>query len=259
MEPYDCWVENDEDGRSGIMENHYCSGYLKFFDRLLADNPGIFIDNCSSGGRRNDLESMRRSIPLHKTDYDPGDITAKHAFHHSLLQWFPFFGSYNMPGDQSDIYYQRSSLLLAFSGCENVFSEGFDFALLDRWMDEWRENAYCMYGDYYPVTPYSLDDRSWIGWQFDIPADDDLQALKGEWADNRTGQGMLQLFMRKDAPYKTAKIKLHNLLPSGIYTVKDYNKASESDYTGEYLMNEGLEVRMIHSPDSALYHYSLKK
>jgi len=258
LEPYDCWAENDEAERSGIIENHYCSGYLEFFDRLLSDNPGIIIDNCASGGRRNDLESMRRSIPLHKTDYDPGDLTAKHGFHHSLFCWFPFFSSYNMPGDQSDIYYQRSSLLLAFSGCENVFSEGFDFNLLDKWMDEWRENSYCLYGNFFPVTPYSIDDKSWIGWQFDLPKDDDIQYLKADGLYNRTGEGMLQIFMRKNTPYKTAKIKLKGLSPSGIYTVKDYNTGSISEYSGDYLMNEGLEVEMTHSPDSALFHYSLK-
>ena len=258
LEPYDCWTENDEEGRAGILENHYCSGFLRFFDRLLADNPGLFIDNCSSGGRRNDLETMRRSIPLHKTDYDPGDLTAKHGFHHSLFHWFPFFGSYNMPGDQSDIYYQRSSLLLSFSGCENVFKSNFDFRLLDRWMQEWRENASCLYGDYYPVTPYSIDDKSWIGWQFDLPEEDDLGYLKEGRSSHQAGEGMLQIFMHGDAPYRSAQIRLKGLLPSRIYDVKDYNAGTATGYTGETLMELGLTVRMRRSPDSALYHYRLR-
>ncbi|MEA4832725.1 MAG: alpha-galactosidase [Oscillospiraceae bacterium] len=259
FEPYNCWAENEEPERTGILENHYCTGFLEFYDRLLEDNPGLFIDNCASGGRRNDLETMRRSIPLHKTDYDYSDTTVKHGFHHSLFQWFPFFGSFDMPADQKDIYYHRSCLLLSFSGCDNVFREGFDFELLKKWMEEWKENAYCLYGDYYPVTPYSIDDQSWIGWQFDLPVNDDLQYLKGEGDYNKNGEGMLQLFMRKDSPYKTAKIKLHGLQPRGIYSVKNYNTGIISEYTGNYLMNDGLEVEMTKSPDSALYHYTLIK
>ncbi|MPM86688.1 hypothetical protein SDC9_133779 [bioreactor metagenome] len=126
-------------------------------------------------------------------------------------------------------------------------------------MEEWKENAYCLYGDYYPVTPYSIDDQSWIGWQFDLPVNDDLQYLKGEGDYNKNGEGMLQLFMRKDSPYKTAKIKLHGLQPRGIYSVKNYNTGIISEYTGNYLMNDGLEVEMTKSPDSALYHYTLIK
>ncbi|MEA4824765.1 MAG: alpha-galactosidase [Clostridiaceae bacterium] len=257
MEPYSCWTENDEPERAGILENHFCSGFLEFFDRLLKDNPGIFIDNCASGGRRNDLETMRRSIPLHPTDYNDNDITTKHGFNHSLFHWFPFFGSFDMPADQSDVYYHRSSLLLSFNGCDNVLKEGFDFTLLKKWMSEWKENAYCLYGDYYPVTPYSIDDQSWIGWQFDLPADDDLQYLKGDGDYNKTGEGMLQLFMRKDSPYEAAKIKFHGLIPQGIYAVKDYNTGCTQEYAGNDLIHDGLDVKKAKSPDSALYHYRL--
>jgi alpha-galactosidase len=42
--------------------------------RLLAANPGLFIDNCASGGQRIDLETCARSIPLWRTDGTIGPL-----------------------------------------------------------------------------------------------------------------------------------------------------------------------------------------
>ena len=163
IRPLMFWRAGEEVDRQGITENHHCTGYLRFWDDILAANPGIIIDSCASGGRRNDLETMRRSLPLHKTDYTYSNLTAKQGMHHTLFQWLPFFGSMNQPGDQIDIAYHRSSLLLSYHGCEDVFAPDFDFTKLASWMQEWRETAHCLYGDYYPLTPYSRDEREWIG------------------------------------------------------------------------------------------------
>jgi alpha-galactosidase len=41
-------------------------------------NPQLRIDSCASGGRRNDLETMRRAVPLWRSDYaEVGDRTAR--------------------------------------------------------------------------------------------------------------------------------------------------------------------------------------
>ncbi len=61
--PLRFWQENDTQDRQGSTENLYIQGYLRFWDGMLESNPGLWIDSCASGGRRNDLETMRRSIP----------------------------------------------------------------------------------------------------------------------------------------------------------------------------------------------------
>ena len=45
------------------------TGYLAFWDELRRRHPGLLIDTCASGGRRNDLETLRRAIPLWRADY----------------------------------------------------------------------------------------------------------------------------------------------------------------------------------------------
>ena len=66
-----------------MLENLYVQAYLGFWDYLLMNVPGLWIDSCSSGGRRNDLETMRRSVPLHPTDYGYGYHHINQAFRHT--------------------------------------------------------------------------------------------------------------------------------------------------------------------------------
>jgi len=69
MGPLAHWRAADAEDRQGITENHYCVGLLAYWDELLRRHPGLLYDNCASGGRRNDLESMRRGVPYTKSDY----------------------------------------------------------------------------------------------------------------------------------------------------------------------------------------------
>ena len=89
--PLDHWRMHDAADRQGMTENLHVQGYLQLWDDLLARNPGLWIDSCAGGGRRNDLETMRRSVPLHYSDFGYGDNPVKLAFHHTLHAWIPYF------------------------------------------------------------------------------------------------------------------------------------------------------------------------
>jgi len=66
--PLEAWYAADAPDRVGITEIRHIEGLYALWDRILAAHPGIVIDNCASGGRRIDLETMRRSIPLWRSD-----------------------------------------------------------------------------------------------------------------------------------------------------------------------------------------------
>ncbi len=99
MDPLDFWRRNDAPDRQGMTENLHVQGYLAYWDALRQRHPNLIIDSCASGGRRNDLETMRRAVALHPTDYNYSHLAAKQAFHHSLFQWLPYFGSNTLPID----------------------------------------------------------------------------------------------------------------------------------------------------------------
>jgi alpha-galactosidase len=69
LDPLAFWKKNDADDRQGITENHHVSGYLAYWDELRQRHPNMLIDSCASGGRRNDLETLRRAVPLLRSDY----------------------------------------------------------------------------------------------------------------------------------------------------------------------------------------------
>jgi len=72
MAPLDAWYAADAPDRVGITEIKHIEGLYALWDRILAAHPGILIDNCASGGRRIDLETVRRAVVLWRSD--AGDV-----------------------------------------------------------------------------------------------------------------------------------------------------------------------------------------
>ena len=58
--------------RRGMNEAGYVRGLYELWDSVRNSHPNLIIDNCASGGRRHDLETMTRSIPLWPSDYSCG-------------------------------------------------------------------------------------------------------------------------------------------------------------------------------------------
>ena len=63
------WRNADAPDRQGLTEIRYVEGQYALWDELLTRHPNLFLDNCASGGRRIDLESISRATPLWRTDY----------------------------------------------------------------------------------------------------------------------------------------------------------------------------------------------
>ncbi len=66
--PLPYWRKNDTQDRIGISEIKHIMGLYRLWDALLERFPHLMIDNCASGGRRIDIETLRRSVPLWRSD-----------------------------------------------------------------------------------------------------------------------------------------------------------------------------------------------
>ena len=115
-----------------------------------------------------------------------------------------------------------------------------DLDLLRRLMREYLKVRPCIFGEYYPLTPHSLDTRVWAAWQFDRP---DL------------GEGLLQLFRRQDSSVESMHVKLRGLEPQATYVVEDLDVAGSARRTGRQLMDEGLTITIKDRPGSAIFTY----
>ncbi len=73
MDPLPFWRQNDPPERQGMTEIRYVEGHYALWDEIRASRPGLFIDNCASGGRRIDLETIQR--------FDR-PLAERHGLHH---------------------------------------------------------------------------------------------------------------------------------------------------------------------------------
>ena len=90
--PLALWRAHDSEDRQGIAEIQHVMGYLAYWDDLRRRFPKLLIDTCASGGRRLDLETLRRSVPLWRSDfaYVPESMQ---QFTYGLSEWIPYHGT----------------------------------------------------------------------------------------------------------------------------------------------------------------------
>lgn len=166
--PLPAWRNHDTPDRQGITENMYVQGHLKYWDELKRRNPGLCIDSCASGGRRNDLETMRRAVPLLRSDFQfpdsqQGVFEGNQGHTYGLSFWLPFQGS--GVGGYYDPYSFRSFYLASFA--MGTLTSANKTAVQQGYAECAKIAPDMLFGDYYPLTPYSLSEDAWIAWQFD--------------------------------------------------------------------------------------------
>jgi len=236
IDPLGYWRGNDAKDRQGITEIKYLTGYLAYWDELLRRHPNLWLDSCASGGRRNDLETMRRSVPLLRSDAFDTPITQQcHSYGLSL--WLPYYGS---GLGASDVYWFRSCIFPASRVGWDARKTDLDYRLLKRMIAEFRKVEPYLLGDYYPLTPYSLKNSDWIAWQFVQPE------LAG---------GMVQAFRRDQCAQESMVLKLGGLDPKASYDLENLDNGQRQTLTGQNLMATGLPVRIADRPGAALFVY----
>lgn len=163
------------------------------------------IDNCSSGGRRIDLETNRRSVPLWRTDHYCFPFTPEHCQAHTqgLAPWVVLSGCCCA---KPDLYNLRSCYgagLVVDGGCN--LPDPIPVSWLAEHLGEFRLLRPYFTGDFYPLLAHSQGTDVWTAWQYDRP---DL------------GAGCALFFRRPDSPFATMTANLHALDDAAQYAVE---------------------------------------
>ena len=236
FEPLLLWRGHDTEDRQGITEIKHITGYLAYWDELRRRFPDMLIDTCASGGRRNDLETLRRAVPLWRSDfaYEPA---AMQQLTYGMALWIPYFGT---AFNSLDPYIFRSQMVPAIGiGLEAGRYEN-GYARLEKLLVQWRRVANLFYGDYYPLTPYSTATTEWMAWQFNRP---------------ESGDGMVQAFRRPESAYEGARFRLRGLDAAASYAVADIDEPREELVSGRQLMDDGLPVSVRTRPGAVIITY----
>jgi alpha-galactosidase len=233
ISPLRFWRAADTPDRQGITENKYVVGLLKFWDDLHAQHPKTYMDTCASGGRRIDLETMRRMVPLTRTDFQfQANGCQNHTF--GIASWIPFSGTTIFA---TDVYSGRSAMGTSFA----LLASNNDWVTYKKITSDWSQikDYYC--GDYYPLTPYSLEEDAWMGWQFNRP---DIN------------EGFVQVFRRSQSPFTNAKFQLMGLKEDVNYKIINLDNQNQTIVkNGKELMQSGLDVNIDQKPGSAIIIY----
>jgi alpha-galactosidase len=253
MDPLNHWRGNDAEDRQGITEIKHVTGYLAYWDELRRRHPSLLIDSCASGGRRNDLETMRRAVPLWRSDYAFEPI-GHQCMTYGISLWLPYHGTgtvacVNAPyygGGATPVqpYAFWSNAAPSLGGGFDMRVKELDYAAIRKLFQQWRVLSDFYYGDYYPLTPYTQANHEWMAWQFNRP----------EKAD-----GAVQVFRRGESIYETARLPLRGLDLAASYAISGLDSNETRQMTGRELMEKGLPVSLLARPDSAIFTYRLVK
>jgi alpha-galactosidase len=241
MDPLGFWRQADAPDRQGITEIRYVEGHYALWDDLLAGHPGLSIDNCASGGRRIDLETCRRSVPLWHSDTccSPGHADWNQTQIYGLSLYVPLLGACAWTPEAYDL---RSATTAGVICQFPVLDEKFSFPAARAALAEVKENQKYWYGDFYPLTPCALGPGALIAWQFHRS---DLNA------------GIVLAFRRGECPYPVLQTGLRGLNPQATYRVDFFDEArakQQRTLTGQQLMNN-FELRLANRGASLLVRY----
>ncbi|HPD46443.1 MAG TPA: alpha-galactosidase [Anaerohalosphaeraceae bacterium] len=240
IDPLEFWRAADSPDRQGITEIRYVEGHYAMWDELRRRHPGLWIDNCSSGGRRIDLETLSRSVTLWRSDTGcaPGHADWDQTQALGLSQYVPL---YTTCAWEPKAYVLRSAATGGLIVQFDYLNETFPMAEEQAAIAEIKENQKYWYGDFYPLTQAAIGPDVLAAWQLHRA---DLDA------------GMVLAFRRSACPISVLKTNLHGLKEEGRYVVEfvDEARARQSrTLTGRQLRD--LELRLPERGTSLLVRY----
>ena len=196
--PY--WELHEKEDRIGALENLHVQGYLRYWDTIIDAIPGLWIDSCASGGRRNDLDTLRRAVPLHYTDIGYGNHPIKQKQHRLMFEWIPYFRAHNMSWDNDEGFYENGgkpvdrfafhcALAPALTNMTTFDGPEEEYETASVMLPIWRRAAELeLRADYYPLTDCNADPSDWYAMQFDDPDTGDgfVQLIRNTRAEDDT-------------------------------------------------------------------------
>ena len=163
------WKHLDDlegENRHGITESKFIIGHYKMWDDIIDCTLSYggcgFVDSCASGGGRNDLESMRRGVPLLRSDSDRTTAALRLSMTTAFNKWIPFCGANTKEKASelaltgvSDSYVWRASYLPSLNVDQQfVYDAEQNFDMLRFGLGEWKRIKPYLLKEFYTLTPW---------------------------------------------------------------------------------------------------------
>lgn len=169
-EPLSFWRENDQEGRIGITEIKHVAGIYDLWDTLIGEFPGLFIDNCASGGRRIDFETCKRAVSLWRSDTgcfpEHGEYRTSVWNNNQTLGLTQYLAFSSSAVWVTDAYDVRGAATDGLACNFDILNPDFDFTDAVRAISEVKRLGAYRKGDFYPLTNATLEENVWSAYQF---------------------------------------------------------------------------------------------
>jgi alpha-galactosidase len=218
IDPLPFWqfMDAKDTSRTGMVEMQYIEGLYQMWDDILKANPKLFIDNCASGGRRIDLETMSRSIPLWRSDNTCDMLDKKpttialaaiknQLMSEGLNRYVPFSTAGQMGANP---YLFRSGFNAGIAFCEDVRPKDYPRDLLKKGIAEGKRIRKYFFGNFYPLVESGYDAQAWCVMQYHCIKEND---------------GIVMAFRRDQSPVGIVECNLHEIDPAANYQVTIYH------------------------------------
>lgn len=246
--------------RDGMTENKCICGHYALWDGIIdfcrENGKTTFVDSCASGGGRNDIESMRRGVPVMRSDSDRERSSMRLSQSTTLPRWIPFHGSsvsepkMCLEPDMSpcpSVYVNRASFLPIFNmmGTAITQNKNIDFDGLRRNMEEWKSVSRLLTKDYYVLTPWHHDSvrEGWSAFAYDDPS---------------AGESILTAFRMEDSPIEKMTFPLQFAEKNETYIIRDADTGRTFIEKGSELLR-GIMVTIKEKKSSKLLYINKKK
>ena len=226
-DPLALWEQMDTPDSKGLAQARYIAALYNLLDRLKAKYPDLVIEGCSSGGRRIDLETLKRSHTLWKSDKT--DDVSTFLFQGTGANQFLPGGLLNANlleiGSVKDVQSLFCGPLGFGADWLNVPPD--KLAMVKEQIAYFKNIRHLLNKDFYALLPQSLGGATWTGWQFHDPS---------------TDEALCVLVRPETSPYGSAILPLHGFQPDRDYLVAPMGKEAFTR-KGSNLMT-GLEVSL---------------
>jgi len=241
MDPLAFWRDNDDPDRQGVTEMKYIEGLYAYWDMMRAAHPDILMEECASGGRRIDLETVRRFQIHQKSDHWFDNLTDQASLY-ALSQYLPN-GIVSVPLNRLDDYSFHSAMASSLITGWIADDPKFDTARAKALTDTYRRVRRLLCGDWYGLTGYSRDETRWLASQYHR---DDL------------GEGMVLVFRRATCADDTLRVQLKGLDGKAAYELTSSRGGLPRRVAGRELM-AGFDITLKQAPSSDLIAYRESK
>lgn len=213
------WAKYDEPKRIGMKEIRYVEGLYKYWDYLLERFPQMIIDNCASGGRRIDLETTSRSIPLWRTDYQYGEPNGYQCHTYGLNFFLPYHGT-GLYGANS--YNFLSSMSSATVMNWELLSQRNSIPEMQKVIAKLKQIRPYYMEDYYPLTGITENtgEDVWLAYQLHRQTDD---------------TGIIIAFRRAANTQESIEVSLRAIDNEKNYTLTSYTDGTTKTLNGAEL------------------------